>query len=177
MASVIRGSSNFDSGNSGKMLQVVSKPITTQGVQALAANVDTQVGVGVDFILDVVPKATGSSFLIEYRWFGEVDSATDIVFNVHRDGVRVNNTGLIKAGLSMATQTYTIANNDSTPEIMHLRTLDKAGSTTGTPIQFKLVAAAMAVTRTMWTNRCFNASAGNTFEHGVSEVIITEIAA
>jgi len=167
-------------GGGGKILQVVGKTITTQGSQTLAANVDTQVGAGVDFILDVVPVATGSSFLIEYRWFGEVYSAWNVVFNVHRDGVRVNNTGLIKAGLSMATQTFdstTVSNDSSTPEIMHLRTLDKSGSTAGTSIQFKLVAAAMSVAKTMWTNRCFSASTVNGYEHGVSEVIITEIAA
>jgi len=162
----------------GKTLQVVSRTITTRGSQTIAANTDTQVGAGTDFILNVIPVATGSSFLIEYRWFGEVASAWDIVFNVHRDGVRVNNTGLIKAGLSMATQTYgVVANDDSTPEIMHLRTLDKSGSTAGTPIQFKLVAAAMSAAKTMWTNRCFNANAANGYEHGVSEIIITEIAA
>jgi len=177
MASVIRGSSNFDSGNTGKILQVVGKTITTQGSQTIAVNVDTQVGAGIDFILNVIPKATGSSFLIEYRWVGEATNVQDIVFNVHRDTVRVNNTGLIKAGLSMATQTYGNGTNDiSTPEIMHLRTLDKAGSTAGTPIQFKLVAAAMSVTLTMWTNRCFTDTI-NGNEYGVSEIIITEIAA
>lgn len=162
----------------GKILQVVGKPITTQGIQTLVANIDTQVGAGADFILDVVPKGRGSSFLIEYRWFGEVVNAWDVIFNVHRDGIRVNNKGLIKAGLSMATQTYggTLENN-STPEIMHLRTLDKSGSTAGISIQFKLVAAAMLVARAMCTNRCFNASASNVYEQGVSEVIITEIAA
>jgi len=159
------------------ILQVVSKPITTQSGQTIAADIDTQVGVGVDFILDVVPKASGSSFLIEYRWFGEADTVWSIVFNVHRDGVRVNNTGLIKAGLSMATQTYPQGvNNATTPEIMHLRTLDKSGSTAGTSIQFKLVAAATNGARIMFTNRCYNPTAVNS-EHGVSEVIITEIAA
>jgi len=179
MASVIRGSSNFDSGNAGKILQVVGNPITTQGVQTLSTTVDNQVGAGADFVLNVVPKASGSSFLVEYRWFGETNGTNDIIFNVHRDAVRLNNTGLIKAGLSMATQThdFTIVDNNSTPEIMHLRTLDKLGSTAGTSIQFKLVAMGMTQAYTMWTNRCFNASTGNNFEHGVSEVIITEIAA
>jgi len=176
MASVIKGSSNFDSDNSGKVLQVVGKTITTQGSQVLSPDVDTQVGAGVDFILDVVPMATGSSFIVEYRWFGEIATTWDVVFNVHRDGVRVNNTGLIKAGLSMAT--ITLSNDySSSPEIMHLRTLDKSGSTAGTSIQFKLVAAIMTNPTTMWTNRCVNASTANFYEHGVSEIIITEIAA
>jgi len=163
---------------SNKVLQVVGRTITTQGSQTLWANIDNQVGAGTDFILNVIPKASGSSFLIEYRWFGEVNGAWDVVFNVHRDGVRVNNIGLIKAGLSMATQTYGVAaNNASTPEIMHLRTLDKSGSTAGASIQFKLVAAAMTNAAALWTNRCFNANAANGYEHGVSEIIITEIAA
>jgi len=163
-------------GGGGKILQVVGKTITTQGSQTLALAVDTQVGAGTDFILDIIPKATGSSFLVEYRWFGETSGTWDIVFNVHRDGVRVNNTGLIKAGLSMATQTYGVALDDvDTPEILHLRTLDKSGSTAGISIQFKLVASATFVASTMWTNRCFTNVANA--EHGVSEVIITEIAA
>jgi len=160
---------------SNKILQVVGKTITTQGSQTLLANVDNQVGAGTDFILDVVPVASGSSFIIEYRWFGEVSATWNVVFNVHRDGVRVNNAGQIKAGLSMAT--ITLSNdNTSTPEIMHLRTLDKSGSTAGTSIQFKLVAAAMIAVATVWTNRCFFDTA-NINEYGVSEIIITEIAA
>ncbi|MDQ6956017.1 MAG: hypothetical protein Q9M21_02355 [Mariprofundaceae bacterium] len=167
----------------GKVLQVVGKAITTQGVQTLQPLVDTQVGAGVDFIMDIVPKGTNSSFLVEYRWFGEMGTANtgawDCVFNVQRNGVRVNNAGTINTGLSMATQTYGIySNNASTPEILHLKTLDKTGSTTGTSIQFKLVAASTYTTaQPMWTNRCFNPSLAADFEHGVSEVIITEIAA
>jgi len=161
---------------SNKILQVVGKTITTQGSQTLAgAGADAQVGAGVDFILNVVPMASGSSFLIEYRWFGETGGTWDIVFNVHRDGVRVNNTGLTKAGLSVATTTLS-NNNASTPEIMHLRTLDKSGSTAGTSIQFKLVAVSTGTVATMWTNRCFFDTSNN-YNHGVSEIIITEIAA
>jgi hypothetical protein len=159
--------------SSGHILQVVNKTISTQGSQTIGTT-DTQIGTGTDFDISITPKGNGSKFIVTARWFGETDVAWNVVFNIHRDGVRINTGGLTtnNLGLSMATQTYGNAtDNNSTPEIMNLQTVDSTASTAGSPITYTLVASSTAA-KTMWTNRCFGAS----HEKGISELIVTEIA-
>ena len=161
--------------SSGHILQVVNKTIATQGSQTITTT-DTQIGTGTDFDISITPKGNGSKFIVTARWFGEGSSVWNIVFNIHRDGVRINTGGSTnnRVGLSMATQTYGVAANDSsTPEILNLQTVDSTGSTVDTPITYTLVAAS-SVNYTLWTNRCF---AGGGHEQGISELIVMEIAA
>jgi len=160
-------------GGGGKILQVVGKTITTQGSQAIGTT-DTQLGAGSDFQLAITPKGNSSKFIIEMRWFGEMAVQWDNVFNVLRDGVRVNNPSTSNMqGIALGAQTHDNGSNDSsTPESMTLSTLDASGSTAGVATTFSLVASG-SYARTCWTNRCFIAGA----ETGVSEIIITEIAA
>ena len=162
--------SNVGSG----ILQVVNKVISTQGSQTIATT-DTQIGTGTDFDISITPKGTASKFVVSARWFGESTSAWNIVFNIQRDGVRINTDGATasnKLGLSMATQTFYSADDATTPEMMHVQTVDSTGSTIGTAITYTLVAVSQT-NRTMWTNRTV---AGNG-EYGVSELMIMEVAA
>ena len=156
----------------GNVLQVVNKTISTQGSQTIGTT-DTQIGTGTDFDISITPKGNGSKFIVTARWFGEVQTAWNLVFNIHRDGVRINVGGSTsnRLGLSMATQTYVVDNNSTTPEIMHIQTVDSTASTVDTPITYTLVAAASG-SRTMWTNRTFVG-----VEYGISELIVMEIAA
>ena len=158
----------------GKCLQVVGTVITTQSSNALIGNVQTNVGTGTEFSAAITPKGNNSKFLVKVRWFGEVITAWDIMFNVLRDGTRVNETtGASNAGLSMPMISYYAGANDSTtPNTMMLETLDSTGSTAGTPTTFQFVVTAVSA-ETMWTNRCFTAAA----ERGTSEIIVMEIAA
>ena len=161
--------SNVGSG----ILQVVNKVISTQGSQSVGTT-DTQVGTGTDFDLSITPKGAESKFVVSARWFGEVNNAWNVVFNIQRDGVRINSDGataLNNRGLSMATQTYFGSDDSSTPEIMHVQTVDSTGSTIGTAITYTLVVSAV-ITPTMWTNRTF----GGSGEYGVSELTIMEVA-
>ena len=162
--------SNVGSG----ILQVVNKTISTQGSQTIGTT-DTQIGTGTDFDISITPKGNGSKFVVSARWFGEVVSAWDVVFNIQRDGVRINTDGATasnRLGLSMATQTYgQVTNDDTTPEIMYLQTVDSTGSTIGTAITYTLVASGSS-NRVMWTNRTFLG-----VEYGVSELIVMEVAA
>ena len=156
----------------GNILQVVNKTISTQGSQTIGTT-DTQIGTGTDFDITITPKGNGSKFIVTARWFGEADSGWNIVFNIHRDGVRINTGGATdnKTGLSMATQTYgQVTDNASTPEILNLQTVDSTGSTVDTPITYTLVASGSS-SYTMWTNRCFNG-----LEYGISELIVMEVA-
>ena len=166
--------SNVGSG----ILQVVNKVISTQGSQTIGTT-DTQIGTGTDFDISITPKGAGSKFIVSARWFGEVTAAWNILFNIQRNGVRINTDGATasnRLGLSMPTHTYNAAaNDDSTPEIMHLQTVDSTGSTIGTAITYTLVAVSKD-NRTMWTNRTF-AYPGINAEAGVSELMIMEVAA
>ena len=161
----------------GSIIQVVSKTIATQGSQTIGTT-DTQIGTGTDFDLSITPKGAGSKFVVSARWFGEVASAWNIVFNIQRDGVRINTDGATASnilGLTIPSHSYSAAttNDDSTPEIMHLQTIDSTGSTAGSAITYTLVASTQT-NRTMWTNRTFTTGASR--ELGVSELAIMEVA-
>ncbi len=160
----------------GSIIQVVSKTIATQGSQTIGTT-DTQIGTGTDFDLSITPKGAGSKFVVSARWFGEVSTAWNIVFNIQRDGVRINTDGataLNTLGLTMPAQSYGAASNDdSTPETMTLQTIDSTGSTAGSAITYTLVASS-TTNKTMWTNRCFTTGASR--EYGVSELAIMEVA-
>jgi len=158
----------------GTVLQVVSTTISAQGSTTITT-ADTAPNPSIG--MSIIPKGNGSLFRIDVRWFGETTATQDIVAHVHRDGSRINEANTLNDhGLSMATQTYGGAvNNDSTPEILTLSTLDKTGSTIGTSINFNLMFSS-CTNLTMWTNRCFNMATAYS-ETGISEIIITEIGA
>ena len=157
----------------GHVIQVVNKVISTQGSQSVGTT-DTQVGTGTDFDLSITPKGAGSKFVVSARWFGEVNNAWNVVFNIQRDGVRINADGataLNTLGLSVATLTYFASDDSSTPEVMHVQTVDSTGSTIGTAITYTLVVSS-TISPTLWTNRTF----GGLGEYGVSELTIMEVA-
>lgn len=162
-------------GGFGKVLQVVSKVVTTRSSQIVTTS-DTLVN---EMFLSIVPKSNNSIFRIDIRWFGERSDAWDTNFNVTRNGTRINvpTDRIIGVGLCMPTQTYHLANDsNSTPEIANFSTLDKtAGTVAGTSIEYKLQVISSA-SGTLWNNRCFT-DGGTNYEYGSSEIIITEIGA
>ena len=159
----------------GSIIQVVNKVISTQGSQTIGTT-DTQIGTGTDFDLSITPQGAGSKFVVSARWVGEVTSSWNIMFNVQRDGVRINADGataLNRLGLSVPSVSYGAAADDnSTPEIMHLQTVDSTGSTIGVAITYTLVASTTGTNKTLWTNRMFNSA----YEQGISELTVMEIA-
>lgn len=163
----------------GALVQVVGKTISTQSSQTIPASaVDVQVGTGSDFILTITPKRSGSYIKITVRMFAETQNAWEVIYNIHRDGIRVNAANNLNYhGLSMSCLTYGGGNdNASTPDILNIQTLDKTGTTAGTPISYKLViSASLAQAATLYVNRCIIAPAPN-METGISEIILEEIA-
>ena len=156
-----------------KVLQVVNLVYSTQGSMTVGTS-DTNI-TGMN--LSITPKGAGSKFCIGVRLFGESAAAWSTVFNIHRGSTRINTTGTqLYHGLSMMNQTYGGgSNNGSTPEILHLTTIDSTGSSVGTAITYTLVASS-DTNYTLFINRCFDAPA-NVKETGISEIIITEIGA
>ena len=167
MASEIRGSDNFDSGEVGKVLQVVNLVYSTQSSMTIGTTDTAITGMN----LSITPVGAGSKFRIDVRLFGEAPTTYNHVFNIHRDGARINSAAGNFNGLAMAALTYEAANNDSTPEMLDFSTVDSSGSTVGTAITYTLVGSGASATQ--WINRCFIAAG----ETGVSEIIITEIGA
>lgn len=163
---------------SGSVIQVVSKLITTQYSQALVAVTETELAASGAFTLSITPKASGSSFKIYVRHFGEIPNSEDVVYNINRDSVRINaQSGDTWSGLSMGTQTYESgANNATTPEIMQVTTLDKTGSTVSVAIEYKVMVT-NASSITQYTNRCQGSTGATQYETGSSEIIIEEIGA
>ena len=157
----------------GKVLQVVNLVYTTQSSMTIGTTDTAITGMN----LNITPLGAGSKFRIDVRFFGEVVSAWETVFNIHRGAARINTTSNLNYhGLSMMTQSYGAASNDSTtPEILNLTTIDSTGSTVGTTLTYTLVACA-DVNRTLWINRCVGAPT-TSYETGISEIIITEIGA
>lgn len=154
------------------LIQIVSKVITAQGSQTLGIADQQVLGVGSDFAITITPRRSGSYIKVTARWFGEVDVPWNTVFNIHKNGARLNVGSTANThGLAMPCVTYgAAADNNSTPEMVNLFTVDTAGTQEGVPITYALVVST-DVTKTMWTNRCFGA-----YETGVSEIMVEEIA-
>jgi hypothetical protein len=128
--------------------------------------------------VEITAKSDNSKFLVVVRHFLEVDNAWNICCNIHKDGVRVNQTTTSNIyGLAMPSQSYSPAanNNDSTPESLDFTTLDTTGSNKGQTYTFKLVVCSPN-NKTYFVNRVFNNSQGNkNYEIGTSEIIVYEI--
>jgi hypothetical protein len=157
----------------GKVLQVVNLLYSTQSSITIGTTDTAITGMN----LNITPLGAGSKFRIDVRLFGEMSSPWQAVFNIHRDGARINTTSNLNYhGLSMMAQSYPAAVNDNTtPEILNLTTIDSTGSTVGTTLTYTLVSSG-DVDKTLWINRCFSSPAVSA-ETGVSEIIITEIGA
>ena len=156
----------------GSVLQMVNLLYSTTGSMTILTTDTVITGMN----LSITPVKSGSKFRIDVRLCGETASAWDTVFNLRRGADRINTTsnGLYH-GLSMMTQTYGGAANDSsTLEVLTLATIDSTGSTAGTPITYTLIASSNS-NKTLWINRCFAGAPASSYESGISEIIITEI--
>lgn len=128
--------------------------------------------------IDITPKLNNSQFVIMVRSMNETDSPWNIVYNIHRNGQRVNSGNASQSstnGLGLATQTYAGANdNSSTPEVISFSTLDTSGSTKGVTINYKLVAQSDVV-RTSYVNSTWSNDNVDGNEVSQSEMIVIEI--
>ena len=158
----------------GTVIQVVSFLTSDRG-SVTTTRQDTALNPSIE--KTIIPKGTGSSFLIKIRWMGEAQDFHGVHANIHRDGARINDTNSSTTPdfdfhLANMVQAYHGSDYDSTLEYLNFETFDKTGSTALSPITFKLVMSSGS-NKTVWTNRC----AGNVaYAGGTSEIIIMEIA-
>ena len=156
---------------SGSVLQVVSYYTAAQVSQTIGTT-DTIVN---SMTKAITPLGANSKFLVQVRWFGEINAQRNRVFNIHMDGARVNSqSNNFWSGLSMAGLTEDYSDNGSTPEMVHLSTLVTTSSAVGTDITFSFVTSTYA-NNVIWSNRCFNNAGSSQYENGTSELIIQEI--
>lgn len=121
----------------------------------------------------ITPKLSGSHFLVIARIFGECADGWNVTINATRDNQRISSGGATENwfGLTMPALSYaSTADNNSTPEMVNLFTVDDAGSTAGTPITYRITGQGSSAF-TYWINRCFSTA----YETGTSELIIVEI--
>jgi hypothetical protein len=170
---IVNNSISEDDLPSGTALQTVVTRYTTRTSFTVGTS-DTVMPGGT---LTITPKANNSKFLIQVRYFLELNASWDTVWNIQRDGSRININGYTanQTGIMMARQSYASGSNDnnSTPEMLSLETLSVEGSTKGTNITFRLVGSS-AGNKTCWINRTFGNNGARGHECGTSEVIITE---
>lgn len=155
----------------GSVVQVQRLLMETEGSYSIGTS-DTDVP---NMSLSITPKYDNSWIRIDVRYFSETLNTYNVTYNIHRNGTKINSrtNGSRSFGLSMATITYHDDYN-STPEMMHLSTIDTTGTTANTSVSYKLVAISDAST-TSYYNRCAGATDGVQFEIGSSEIILTEI--
>ena len=160
--------------SAGHVLQVVSFLTEGRGNVSIGQT-DTALNPSIE--KTITPKGTGSSFFIKIRWIGESQDANASHAHIHRDGIRINainssNTPNFDFHLGNPIQSYHGSDFDSTLDYLNFATLDKAGSTAGTDITFKLMMSSGG-TKSVWTNRCAGVAS---YAGGNSEIIIMEIA-
>lgn len=153
-------------------VQIVKTYTTARGAYTIGTS-DTIVP---NMSVTITPKLSGSNFLIMVRLMTETSNAQDVVYNIQKNGARINVAGStwFNRGLSMTKQTYNGADNtDSTPEMLMFRTWDTTGSTAGTAITFRLVSSTSS-DRTSYYGSDWGANNGGGNEISSSEIIVME---
>jgi len=161
--------SAFPTGSSIQMVSMLYQSYNSVSINNSWVNVP-------NMVLDITPTSVNSKIKIEVRWFGEIDTAWDDVFGITRNGTIINlptGTSNRNAALGMPVQTYIADNNDSTPELCFISTIDTPATTS--PVTYRLVARANT-TRTLWTGRVISSTTATNYEQGSCEIILTEYA-
>lgn len=125
--------------------------------------------------IDITPKTATSKIKVEVRWFGEVADAWNVVFGITRNGTLINmpvQEGSRNGSLGVPCQSYVSDDNNSTPELSFIATIDTP-NTTGV-VTYRLVARHDGGT-TLLTGKVYDTGNGGTnYEQGSAEMIVTE---
>lgn len=169
---IVNNSITYDDMPEGSVIQVTGIIYSSLVSYTIAANTDTNVP---GMAITVTPRLNNSKFLITVRNYMELADGWNTMFNIKRDGTRLHSLSNNQwDGLSAASLSYGGAvDNNSTPEMLNIQTLDTIGSTAGVPITYQLVASSGAA-RTCWMNRTFGAVGQSNYENSTSEIIVME---
>jgi hypothetical protein len=157
----------------GTPIQIVRTFSTSRGSFVMNTS-DTAVP---NMAVTITPKLSNSRFLIMIRFLCEADNQWDNVWNIQRNGTRINTDGSTfnQFSTGMAKQTYAGAeNNSSTPEIVNFRTWDISGSTAGESLTFRLVCSSGDARNPVYYNGDWGLNNTDGNETSTSEIIVME---
>jgi len=173
MATVIRGSDNFDS-SVGKS-NVVQTHITDTSTQAIGA--DSNVAV-TGLTASITPKSASSRIMIDVRWSGEF-SGPDHSYSMTltRNGSFIGIAepdGDRTRAMTMIPTSYHADNQASTPTTVSFCYLDSP-NTTSTAVYAARIHNAASSNQTVYNNRSVTDSNSPSYERLTSSITLTEV--
>ena len=132
-----------------------------------------------DFNATITPRSTSSKIFITVRWMGEFANDNYVynsMWGLTRNGSIIGpavNPSLRVWGIQTATQSYWLADNNSTPETMNFTYLDSPNTTEPCTYQVTFLSY---VAITLYTNRTVLDSNSNGHERGTSCMTLVEVA-
>lgn len=159
----------------GGIIQVQYTQFTGTSTPSLSAYTDT---VLTDLTVNITPASASSVIHLQAHVFCEF--ANDInsyehMFFFYRDSTKLGRSasGNRNVGISMATRTYSAADDNSTPNIARYDYFDTPGTTS--TITYK-VGINLQNADTLYLNRTVGDVNNTSFEYGISLISATEIA-
>lgn len=160
----------------GSVVQMVSNNFTTRLSTAIAVPATTFTDIA-GFSVAITPKFASSKIYVTARWFGEFSSASlcDSMFGLKRNGVAVGNQASTGCAIGLAMPVISFFTDAlSTPEQMYFDYTDLPATKAAITYQVYISTTAAG---TVYSNRCVNATSGNSgSEVGSCSITAWEIA-
>ena len=159
----------------GGIIQVQYTQFTGTSTPSISANTDTPL---TDLTVNITPASTSSVIHLQshiFLEFGNEGNDWEHVFFFYRDSTKLGHAaaGSRKVGVSMATRTYRLADNNSTPNIARYDYFDTPATTS--TITYKC-GVHLVIADTLYINRTLGDQDANYTERGISFISATEIA-
>ena len=171
MASVIRGSDNFDSGAGDNIVQT---HLITTSSQVVTINVANNV-TGLN--ATITPTTTSKRVKVTVRWAGEFSSANnyDVTWGINRGATAVGNPaadGLRSVNITCMAMGYSAPDATSTPDTAFYSYIDSPSTTSATTYHAtcKPISAG-----TLYNQRTTADNNGGNYERLTSTIILEEI--
>lgn len=133
----------------------------------------------VDFQTTITPRSTSSKIFITVRWMGEFANDNYVynsMWGLTRNGSIIGpavNPGVRVWGIQTATQSYIVADNNSTPETVNFTYLDSPNTTEPCTYQVTFLSYVSIV---LYTNRTVGDTVADGYERGTSCITLVEVA-
>jgi len=156
--------------------QSIQTYFTTPTSQAFSASITGEVA---GLSASIVPKSVNSKIFITVRWMGEFSNDTYVynsMWGLRRNSAAIGapvDSGVRIAGMQTATQSYIVADNNSTPETMNFTYLDSPATTSVCTYTVTFLSYSGL---TMYTNRTVGDTNAKEYERGTSCITLLEVA-
>jgi len=170
MATVIRGSDNFDTAIGANVVQTHVTTTSSQSLTSLA-RVDLT-----GLTATITPKYVTSRIMVEVRWAGENNGGNEnILFGIRRGGVDVGNAsvdGSRPVGIAGISQGYFNSDNDSTMDSAMYTFMDSPNTTSATTYTASVINRDASI---LYNNRTVADNASGAYERLTSSITLTEV--